>query len=123
MNGSANFQDCQSRGYVIGTPKYAGSEPHHARTGDGAWTYETMYHEATERLLAEIFEGSALVKKDGCHLRWSEAEGTRLVSHHSGEAVEIPLPSEDLVLFFHDDGGIDMGDGNFETFDGIIGRE
>ena len=55
--GSGNYLARRGEGWVCGMARYADSEPHHARSEFGAWTYEEMYDPARERLLSIIIEG------------------------------------------------------------------
>lgn len=46
--GSVAFENAISKGYVLGTPRYASFAPHHQRHEGGAWTYENMYDPRAE---------------------------------------------------------------------------
>ena len=118
-DGSRNFDAAVSSGMVAGSPTYAGSEPHHANYGGGAWIYEEMHHALTEAALTELFEGSESVRIEECWLRWSEAEGTRLLVQRNGVIEERKIADE-LVIEFT--ASIQTGE-DYDDMNAIIGRE
>ncbi len=116
-DGSRNFEVAVACGMVSGSPKYAGSEPHHACHGS-AWIYEEMHHALTEAALTELFEGSESVRIEECWLRWSEAEGTRLLVQRNG-VIEERKVADELVIEFN--AQIQNGD-DWDDMNGTIGR-
>lgn len=91
MEGSVNFKNAEANGYVVGTPSYADSEPHHQKI-NGAWIYETMYHEKTEEILTDIFEKRKAAKISNVYVVWCEKQGTRLMRDTAGNYKPIPIP-------------------------------
>jgi len=59
IRGSGNAEARAAEGWVVGSPRYSSSEPHHVRHDGGGWTYEEMYSLAREELLMSIIEGGA----------------------------------------------------------------
>ncbi len=90
--GSVNFKNAEANGYVVGTPSYANSEPHHQKI-NGAWVYQTMYHDKTEELLTDIFEKRKPAKISNVHVVWSEKEGFNLMRNDGSSFTKIPIPS------------------------------
>ena len=99
--GSRNFEARTAEGWVVGSAKYASEEPHHQRHDGGAWTYETMHDAKWEALLTGIIEGTGRGRAE-VWLRWSEAEGYRLMRNCSGVICEVPIPEEVVLSFFAD---------------------
>lgn len=116
--GSVNYENAISRGYVVGSPVYAGSEPHHMND-KGVWLYVEMFHAATEEKLATLFETDDPVRIDGLMLVWSEDAGTRLRITRNGVSEDRAVP-DDLVLVFENDAEVD---GEWVCFAGSLGRE
>jgi hypothetical protein len=123
-DGSSNFKDRIKRGWVMGSPKYASSEPHHQRSESGAWTYEEMYDESRDAALISAIDGSG-PEVSGVYLRWEGLDGESgkyyLVRTLNGIVDEIEIP-EDRVLEFQSDNSENRNDIIVEeSFDSTVG--
>lgn len=99
--GSTNYMARLAAGYVLGTPKYASSEPHHV-CRDGAWSYEEMFHAATDETLTAIIDGTGTGRIECCLVWLESTEQTFLRVQRNGQAEDVLVPDECVEWFAHD---------------------
>lgn len=98
-SGSANMEVRQSQGWVLGSAKYASTEPHHVRSEGGSWTYEQMYHHATEEMLTRAIEGDGKPVKDVAVQYNPKTNEYGLMRSDGGVTQIVPIPEYRVVEF------------------------